>query len=109
MGTCKHESYAPDSIIGGLHDSQAGQRDGVEIWRHKCCYCAYAKGEEMGRVQAATPGGNAECKKTGLRAPFELMDSLPKAQAGKGRHHCTICAFHAGYEVARGGVARAET
>jgi hypothetical protein len=106
MGTCKHESFAPDGVIVALHESQAGQRDGVEIWRHKCCYCAYAKGEELGRIQTDTPGGNAECKETRLRAPFDLMESLPKAQAGNARHQCAICAFHAGFEAGRGSVAR---
>jgi len=101
MSTCNHGSAAPDQIISELHESQAGQRDGVEIWRHKCCYCAFVRGQELGRTQSIAPGGNAECEVTGLRAPFDLMDSLPKSQAGAGRHQCAICALHRGFERAR--------
>lgn len=101
MSTCKHGSTAPDQIIAALHESQAGQRAGVEIWRHKCCDCAFARGEELGRMQTFPPGGNAECKVTGRRVPFDLMDSLPKSQAGSGRHQCAICAFHEGFGFAR--------
>jgi hypothetical protein len=30
------------------------------------------------------------------------MDALPKSQAGLGRHMCAICAFHEGFNSARG-------
>jgi hypothetical protein len=99
---CAHGSSAPVEVLETLHESQAGQKDGVEIWRHKCCNCAFLRGQELGTAQQQLPGGNAECKKTGRRAPLELMDALPKSQAGLGRHQCAICAFHAGFERGRG-------
>jgi hypothetical protein len=98
---CNHGSAAPAEVLRDLHASQAGQRDGVEIWRHKCCNCAFARGEELGRTVEQPPGGNAECKRTGRRAPIDLMDALPKAQAGLGRHTCAICAFHEGFAKGR--------
>jgi len=98
---CTHGSTAPEPIIAALHESQAGQRDGVEIWRHKCCFCAFARGVELGRTQSTPLGGNAECRVTGRRAPIEAMDALPQSQAGAGRHQCAICAYHEGFNAAR--------
>ncbi len=39
------------------------------------------------------------------QAPRELLDSLPTAQAGTGRHKCAVCAYEAGVEE---GLRRAE-
>jgi hypothetical protein len=42
--------------------------------------------------------GSTQKKKS---APYDVMDALPKSQAGmegRGRHQCAICAFHAGFE-----------
>ncbi len=101
MSNCIHGSEAPDPVIIEIHESQAGQREGVEIWRHKCCYCSFAQGEALGRVQAIAPGGNAVCRVTGQRADWNVMDALPPSQAGAGRHHCAICAFHEGFKRGR--------
>jgi hypothetical protein len=105
MPTCQHGSAIPDHVLRGLHASQAGQRDNREIWRHKCCHCAFARGEEYGRANAGAPGGNAECLMTHRRAPFDVMDALPFSQAGvegeTGRHQCAICAYHEGFNAAR--------
>ena len=104
MSTCKHGSTAPDHILIDIHDSQAGIRHGVLVWRHKCCVCAFARGEELAQRQTDPPNGNCECKTTGMRAPEDLMEALPISQAGsegRGRHQCTICAFHAGFARGR--------
>lgn len=105
MATCDHGSSIPDHILRSLHPSQAGQRDKREIWRHKCCHCSFARGEEYGRANALTPSGDAECKATNRRAPFDTMDALPISQAGvegeTGRHQCAICAYHEGFNAAR--------
>jgi hypothetical protein len=37
----------------------------------------------------------------GKRAPKDVIDALPESQAGKGRHKCAVCAYHAGFELAR--------
>jgi hypothetical protein len=29
------------------------------------------------------------------------MDGLEESQAGKGRHKCAVCAYHAGFDIAR--------
>lgn len=101
--TCTHGSAAPVEILENLHISQAGIRNRVLIWRHKCCECAFVRGEALGRIQAVVPGGNAECKRTGLRAPLDLLEALPISQAGGdiSRHKCVICALHAGFEQGR--------
>jgi len=104
MSTCKHGSTAPDHALAEIHESQAGIRDGVLIWRHKCCVCAFAWGEALARTQIEAPNGNCECKETGQRAQEEAMEELPISQAGsegRGRHQCAICAFHAGFANAR--------
>jgi hypothetical protein len=105
MAICPHGNSIPDHILRSLHISQAGQRDNREIWRHKCCHCAYARGEEYGRHNATAPGGEAECLTTHRRAPFDEMDNLPISQAGEegtgGRHQCAICAYHEGFNAAR--------
>ena len=101
MSTCKHDSTAPDPVLKALHVSQAGMKDGIEIWRHKCCNCAFVNGEGYAKANAIAPAGTALCKKTGLSAPFEAMNTLPLSQAGSGRHQCAICAFHEGFNRGR--------
>ena len=32
------------------------------------------------------------------QAPRELLNSLPTAQAGTGRHKCAVCAYEAGIQ-----------
>jgi len=104
MATCKHGNTAPDEALAELHESQAGIRDGVYVWRHKCCICAFCRGEALGHVQADPPNGSCECRETSLRAPEDVMEALPKSQAGtdgRGRHQCAICALHAGFRRGR--------
>ena len=103
MSTCKHGSTAPDHILREIHESQEGIRGGELIWRHKCCVCAFARGEELARTQAQAPSGKCECKTTLLRAPEDILYALPISQAGSsglGRHQCAICALHAGFKAA---------
>lgn len=95
MSLCEHNKSAPDQILDSIHDGQEGPQ------RHKCTECAYDAGLQYGRQSRVTPGGNAECTYTGRRAPAEVMDALPKSQAGKGRHKCAVCAYHQGFEAAR--------
>lgn len=95
MGICKHDKSAPDQILDSLHESQEG------IQRHKCSECAFDAGYQLGRQQAVDPIGNAECTYTRKRAPEDVIDALPESQAGKGRHKCAVCAFHAGFDSAR--------
>lgn len=95
MSTCKHHRSAPDHILDALHEAQEG------LQRHKCTECAFDAGYQYGKGQSITPGGNAECTYRGKRAPKEVIDALPESQAGKGRHKCAVCAYHAGFELAR--------
>ena len=97
MATCNHGRTAPDQTLDNLHESQAGP--GVQ--RHKCTECAYDQGFQIGLHQAIAPGGNAECKHTGRRAPKDMIESLPESQAGPGRHKCAICAYHEGFQTGR--------
>jgi len=97
MSICAHGNSAPDQVLGDLHESQAGP--GVQ--RHKCTECAYEQGYRFGRLRAVVPGGNAECKQTGRRAPQDVIENLPESQAGPGRHKCAVCAFHEGFQRAR--------
>lgn len=39
------------------------------------------------------------------QAPRDVLDSLPTAQAGTGRHKCAVCAYEAGIQE---GLRRAE-
>jgi len=94
---CRHGHSAPWEVIENLHDSQA------KAGRHKCCVCAYDEGYGIGRTQSVLPGGAPadECQQ-GLRAPREMLESLPDSQAyAEGRHRCAICAYHRGFEQAR--------
>lgn len=103
MSTCKHGRTAPDHILREIHESQAGIRGGALVWRHKCCVCAFARGEELARTQAQAPSGTCECKTTRLRAPEDVLRALPISQAGSsglGRHQCVICALHEGFKAA---------
>jgi ribosomal protein S14 len=95
MSTCNHGNTAPDYVLKDLHDSQAGKQ------RHKCTECAYEQGYEAGRQHSLAPGGNSECEQTRLRAPSEMLETLPESQAGPGRHKCAICAYHAGFQRGR--------
>jgi len=95
MPACKHGSAAPEHILDGLHEGQEGPQ------RHKCTECAFEAGYQYGRKHSGTPVGNAECTYTGKRAPKDVIDTLPESQAGKGRHKCAVCAYHAGFELAR--------
>lgn len=57
--------------------------------------------EERNSRDWPAPAGNAEWTYVGKRAPKDVMDALPESPAGKGRHHCAVCAYHAGFELAR--------
>lgn len=95
MAACKHGSTAPDQVLDGLHEGQEG------IQRHKCSECAFEAGYLYGREQSDTPAGDAECTHVGRRAPRDVIQNLPESQAGLGRHKCAVCAYHAGFELAR--------
>jgi len=95
MSTCKHGRTAPDHTLNRLHEGQEGPQ------RHKCTECAFEAGYQYGRRHSGTPAGDAECTYTGKRAPKDAIDTLPESQAGKGRHKCAVCAYHAGFELAR--------
>jgi len=97
MSTCEHGNTAPDRTLAGLHESQAGPG----IQRHKCTECAYERGYQFGLQHAVAPGGNAECKQEGRRAPKDVIEGLPSSQAGPGRHKCAICAYHEGFQQGR--------
>src|SRR5579884_1096056 len=101
MSTCNHGSTAPDEVLNELHESQAGMRNGVEITRHKCCECAYARGYEFAKRHPIEPSGSARCKRTGRSAPETQFLDTPISQGRAGRHKCAICAFHEGYKQAR--------
>lgn len=101
MSTCDHGNTAPDQVLEDLHVSQAGMRDGVEISRHKCCECAFARGHEFGLRYDTAPAGSSHCKKTHQSAPATIMTELPISQGRAGRHKCAICAFQAGYRAGR--------
>jgi hypothetical protein len=95
MSTCKHGNTASDSILDNIHEGQEGPQ------RHKCTECAYEAGYQYGRTNSIAPTGSAECTHTGKRAPKADIDALPESQAGPGRHKCAVCAFQAGFDVAR--------
>src|SRR5258708_27048099 len=95
MPACKHGSNAPGHALNRLHEGQEGPQ------RHKCTECAFEAGYRYGRKHPAAPAGNAECTYTGKRAPKDTIGALPESQAGKGRHKCAVCAYHAGFELAR--------
>ena len=97
MSTCKHNSNAPDQALNTIHIGQEG------VQRHKCAECAYRAGYQYGTQYSVPPSGNAECTYTNpqRRAPKDEMDALPESQAGKGRHKCAVCAYHAGFDQAR--------
>lgn len=109
MSTCNHGNTAPDAVLDAIHISQAGQREGVEIWRHKCCECAFERGYQIGREQTTTPAGTAFCKETKQSGPIDLFDGLPKSQGRTGRHKCAICAFHEGFKRGRALAAPAQS
>jgi hypothetical protein len=95
MSSCKHGSNAPDRVLDKLHEGQEGPQ------RHKCTECAFVAGYKYGRRHADAPSGNAECTYRGKRAPKDIIEGLPESQAGKGRHKCAVCAYHAGFEFAK--------
>jgi hypothetical protein len=95
MPICKHGKNAPDHILDDLHIGQEGPQ------RHKCAECAFDAGSQYGHQNSVAPVGNAECTYMGKRAPKDVIDALPESQAGKGRHKCAVCAYHAGFESAR--------
>jgi Domain of unknown function (DUF3883) len=96
MPTCKHGSTAPSRILNRLHQGQEGPQ------RHKCTECAFEAGYSFGSHHSGAPIGNAECTYTRKRAPKDVIDGLPESQAGKGRHKCAVCAYHAGIQLVRG-------
>jgi hypothetical protein len=85
MITCDHHNMAPEQIIDGLSDSQAGPG------RHKCAVCAYARG-----IQNASAGEPA--------APDGDLRTLPDSQAGPWRHKSAAEAYQRGYDAGRAGV-----
>jgi hypothetical protein len=97
MPTCKHGSTAPDRVVNRLHVGQEGPQ------RHKCTECAFEGGYQYGREHSKVPVGGAECTYTGKTAPMRFISALPESQAGKGRHKCAVCAYRAGFELARRG------
>jgi hypothetical protein len=102
MSTCQHGSTAPDDTLRAIHESQAGIRDGVLVWRHRCCECAFVRGEALARNQDRLYG-DALCKTSGLRAPSDLLETLPISQAGGdvSRHKCALCSLHEGFNLGR--------
>lgn len=96
MSTCNHNHSAPDQILRGLHESQAGPG----LQRHKCTECAYEAGYHRGK-DGASVGGAIVCATTGNSASQEVVEKLPLSQAGPGRHKCAICAYHEGFEYGR--------
>jgi hypothetical protein len=92
---CNHGHSAPVGTLENLHHSQAGGG------RHKCVVCAFDAGRRWGRRNRSLPDGRSEECQAGLRAAPEMLEALPHSQAGRGRHKCAICAYHAGFQAAR--------
>ena len=97
MPACKHGSTAPNRVLNRLHESQEGPQ------RHKCTECAFEGGYQYGSRHSKVPAGNAVCTYTRKTAPRAFINTLPESQAGKGRHKCALCAYRAGFELARRG------
>lgn len=89
--TCAHGKVAPLSTLRKLHESQAGRG------RHKCTNCAYERGFTAGLSGQVNSEQSEKCD-AGSAAPTSVLRALPESQAGTGRHKCTNCAYHNGYE-----------
>lgn len=86
-GKCKHKE--PLSELLDLPERQAG------LGRHRCAACAYEAGlKSQESTMPVEPSDVVWCDDTW--APKVVIASLPKSQAGPGRHRCVICAYQKG-------------
>lgn len=89
MADCSHGNSAPNSVIAGWPECQAGEG------RHKCAVCAYAEGKAVAQGKTI-PGPIELCDQGHDSAPLNMLKSLPSSQAGPHRHRCAYRAYQDG-------------
>ena len=98
---CQHSTFAPAHVLTHLKEVVHGGIDAeFGAGRQKCAALAYEQGFAIGQSGQPLPHGNDECPVTGLRAPVDMLDALPRCQAAEGRHVCCVCAYHTGFHDA---------